>query len=97
MFLTYAFGILAFVLACMNYGAYLVWKQERFARIELFKEATKAEKEYEKHTKDLETRFQELKNVPVIAAMTDNQVSVLGEMLAIELKKIMEYKRDYVN
>ena len=97
MILTYVLGGLVVLLLFFNYIGFLAWKQERLARITLLTDIKKAEKEYETQAEDLEARFQELKKVPVIAAMTDQQVSVLGELLAMHIEKILGEKRNYVN
>ena len=47
--------------------------------------------------KDAAERVEEFKKHPLIACMSDGQVSILAEMLAISLRQILESKKEYVN
>jgi hypothetical protein len=46
---------------------------------------------------DAAQRMEEFKKHPTIACMTDGQVSILAEMLAIHLRQILESKKEWVN
>lgn len=47
--------------------------------------------------KDAASRMEEFKKHPTIACMTDGQVSILAEMLAIHLRDILSSPKEYVN
>ena len=46
---------------------------------------------------DAKARMEEFKKVPLLACMTDNQVRILAEMLVIQMRAILEVKKEYVN
>ena len=46
---------------------------------------------------DAKARIEEFKKLPMIACMTDNQVHILAEMLAIHVRQILEIKKEWVN
>jgi peptidoglycan hydrolase CwlO-like protein len=47
--------------------------------------------------KDSAERMEEFKRHPMIAAMTDGQVTILAEMLAIHLRDILQHEKEYIN
>ena len=47
--------------------------------------------------KDFTQRMEDFKKHPTIACMTDGQVTILAEMLAIHIREIMDAKKEYVN
>ena len=46
---------------------------------------------------DSKARIDEFKKLPIIACMTDNQVHILAEMLAVHVRQILEIKKEWVN
>lgn len=65
-------------------------------------QAARNEFNTQKHKADLvvedaKQRMEEFKKQPMVAAMTDNQVSVLAEMLAVHIRDIFEAKKELVN
>ncbi len=46
---------------------------------------------------DAKDRMEEFKKHPMIACMSDAQVTILAEMLAIHLRQILNSKEEYVN
>jgi peptidoglycan hydrolase CwlO-like protein len=48
-------------------------------------------------TKDAADRMAEFKKHPTIACMTDGQVAILAEMLAIHLRDILSHSKEYIN
>lgn len=47
--------------------------------------------------KDSKERMEDFKKHPLIACMTDVQISVLAEMLAIRLEDILGKEKEYIN
>ena len=47
--------------------------------------------------KDAKARIAEFNKRPVIACMTDNQVQILAEMLAVHVHQIIDSKKEFVN
>ena len=47
--------------------------------------------------KDAKARIAEFNKRPVIACMTDNQVQILAEMLAVHVRQIIDSKKEFVN
>jgi len=48
-------------------------------------------------TADIAARYEEMRKVPQLACMTDQQVNVLAEMLAIHIRDIVNRDDEYVN
>lgn len=86
----------------MGYSVYLRYKLGRLKEVskkgileiaDAAKEAVAAEKI---KTDDIAARYEEMRKVPQIACMTDEQVRVLAEFLAVHIREILE-KKEYVN
>lgn len=46
---------------------------------------------------DIKARYEEIRKVPHIAYMTDNQVQVLAEILAVHVREILNSPKELVN
>ena len=67
------------------------------ARVRLTNRVIELENASKLIEEDAKKRMEEFRKHPIIAAMTDQQVQILAEMLVAHIRQLMEEKKEYVN